>query len=196
MVQSMSPLFPYPRGSSVIRFALPSVALALLLAGCTPVPTEVEVTPEPTTAGAITCTDAAAEEVDLSGATWQHPRNSFYEGTEEDIPTEADLEHLLRADNALVVIYDQENLPAAAIEPLRDWIYMETAAVAIPSTDDPRAAIEVRYGGTVKLCDGVDTIQLAEFSATRPFGSVEEHDESGSGLEGIEPEVGPTTGPR
>ena len=163
--------------------AATSAALVLLLAGCvgqTPAPVESpSATPIP---GAIACTDAEPEVIDMTGSTWQHPQNSFYEGTEEVIPTEYDLEHLLRSDNAIVVIYDREALPEAAILPLKEWIYLETAAVAIPSTDAPRAPIEVRLAGspTVKLCDGVDIIQLSTFSASRTPGNVQPHGEEGT----------------
>ena len=160
--------------------AASAAALVLLLTGCVgPAP---EPTPTPTAvAGAVTCTEADPEVIDLTGSTWQHPQNSFYEGTEEVIPTEYDLEHLLKADNAIVVIYDRDALPTAAIDPLREWIFLETAAVAIPSTDTPRAPIEVRVAGapTVKLCDGVDIIQLSAFSAARTPGNVTPHEEEG-----------------
>jgi len=118
----------------------------------------------------------------MSGATWVHPRNSFYDGSEEDIPGEYDLEHLLRSDNAIVVIYDRENLPEAAIIPLKDWVTYETAAVALPSTDEPRAPIEVRLPGSlVTLCEGVDIVQLSALSQSRTVGQVTEHGDTGEG---------------
>lgn len=164
----------------MIRFALPTLAVLALLAGCVAAPEAVD---EPAPSASVPTSDVSCESVepdviDTSAATWQHPRNSFYDGSEEDIPTEADLEHLLKSDNAIVVIYDRENLPDAAISPLQEWITYETAAVAIPSTDDPRAPIEVRLPGSrVSLCDGVDIIQLDALSESRTFGEVEEHGE-------------------
>lgn len=163
-----------------------AAALLLLLTGCVgAAPAPVESPSATAVPGAITCTDAEPEQIDMTGSTWQHPQNSFYEGTEEVIPTEYDLEHLLKADNAIVIIYDRDALPTAAIDPLREWIYLETAAVAIPSTDTPRAPIEVRVAGapTVKLCDGVDIIQLSEFSASRTPGNVVPHEEEGTNEE-------------
>lgn len=163
----------------MIRYAIPLLAV-LALAGCVGAP---EPTPDPSPSASmptsgVSCESAEPEEIDMTGATWTHPRNSFYDGSEEDIPGEYDLEHLLRSDNAIVVIYDRENLPAAAIAPLQEWITYETAAVAIPSTDEPRAPIEVRLPGSlVTLCDGVDIIQLGELSQSRTFGEVEEHGE-------------------
>ena len=165
----------------MIRFALPTLAVLALLTGCVGAPGTVS---EPTPSAAIptsdiSCESAEPEVIDMSGATWQHPQNSFYDGSEEVIPSEYDLEHLLRSDNAIVVIYDRENLPDAAITPLQEWITYETAAVALPSTDEPRAPIEVRLPGSrVTLCDGVDIIQLDALSESRTFGEVEEHGES------------------
>jgi len=166
----------------VIRHALPVLAVLALLAGCTASP-DAAAPPTPTLSkppSAITCESAEPEVIDMEGATWVHPRNSFYEGTEEDIPGEYDLQHLLLGDNAIVVIYDRAALPQAAIDPLRDWITYETAAVAIPSTDEPRAPIEVRIADTVTLCDGVDTLQLTELSQSRTFGDVEQHGDEGT----------------
>ena len=168
----------------MIRIALPTLALLALLTGCVAAP---EVVAESSPAASnptsdVSCERAEPEVIDMTGATWQHPQNSFYDGSEEVIPGEYDLEHLLRSDNAIVVIYDRENLPEAAIAPLKDWITYETAAVALPSTDEPRAPIEVRLPGSlVTLCDGVDIIQLDALSQSRTFGEVEEHGESSEG---------------
>ena len=166
----------------MIRSAPFALVVLALLTGCVAAPESVE-EPAPSASAPtsdVSCESVEPDVVDTGGATWQHPRNSFYDGSEEDIPTEADLEHLLRSDNAIVVIYDRQNLPDAAISPLQDWITYETAAVAIPSTDEPRAPIEVRLPGSrVSLCDGVDIIQLDALSESRTFGEVEEHGDEG-----------------
>ncbi|MGI5162455.1 hypothetical protein [Microbispora sp. CA-102843] len=103
---------------------------------------------------------------------WTHPAQSFYGPSDKDRPTRASLEHLLVADNAVVIEYSPR-LPEASIQALREWTYLQTATVAVPGGREP--ALRATTASTELTCDGVDTIRLSALAGTRTFGRVAEH---------------------
>ncbi|WP_182885162.1 hypothetical protein [Microbispora sp. H10885] len=108
--------------------------------------------------------------------SWTHPAKSFYEPSDEDIPTRTSLDHLLVKDDALVIEYSAR-LPEASLKALREWTYLQTATVALPGPDTP--AVRAAIASTELVCDGVDTVRLSDLARDRTFGQVAEHGEAG-----------------
>ncbi|WP_169945096.1 hypothetical protein [Microbispora sp. H11081] len=109
-------------------------------------------------------------------ASWTHPAQSFYSPSDPDIPTGASLDHLLVKDDAVVVEYSTR-LPAASVDALREWTYLQTAAVAVPGKDAP--ALRAMIASTELVCDGVDTMQLSELARSRTLGQSAGHGDAG-----------------
>ncbi|WP_432932793.1 hypothetical protein ACQPZZ_15925 [Microbispora sp. CA-135349] len=128
-----------------------------------------------TAASPVTC-DMRPRTPPGEATSWTHPAQSFYSPTDQDIPTRASLDHLLVKDDALVIEYSTR-LPAASVQALRDWTYLQTATVAVPGEDSP--AVRAVIASTELVCDGVDTVQLSELAGSRTFGQVTGHGEAG-----------------
>ncbi|MXG90302.1 DUF3105 domain-containing protein [Nocardioides flavescens] len=161
-----------------------AVAACLLLVGCSGDPADgPAAAPAPAPAPAegaaavgapsVACTETPRTPA-ASGDTWRHPDQSFYDGTEAEPPTAADLEHLLGADAAVVVHYDPAVLPAASLDALRSWAQLGEAVVALPGVDlgAPVVADVLEHRLS---CDGLDTFQLDAFAAERDAGAVDAH---------------------
>ncbi|MDH6181779.1 hypothetical protein M2152_001961 [Microbacteriaceae bacterium SG_E_30_P1] len=170
----------------MLRKALPlALFAALALSGCTSLADVADgtvvpgaSTPEAQVDPSVTCTDGEPVVIDMDQALWRHPTNAFFDGTEETLPTPQDLEHILRNDAAIIVIYEKDTFSAAELSPLRTWIDDELAAVAMPSSDEQPALapIEVRVGDTVKLCDGIDVVRFKGWAADRDLSDQIAHD--------------------
>jgi len=160
-----------------------AVAACLLVAGCSggtrdsggspAAPAAADDTAAVVGAPSVACTETPRTPA-ASGDTWRHPDQSFYDGSEAEPPTAADLEHLLRADAALVVHYDAAVLPAASLDALRSWAQLGEAVVALPGAGlgAPVVADVLEHRLS---CDGLDTLQLDAFGAERDAGAVDAH---------------------
>lgn len=127
-------------------------------------------------AGAVTC--GVGERTPApAGSDWSHPSRSFYTGSERRVPTDADLEHLMEVDAAVVVRYRADLLPQASLDVLRGWVETTDAAVGLPAADAGAqgAAVQVDLLDQQLLCDGVDTLRLAAFAGGRE--AVGDHDD-------------------
>jgi hypothetical protein len=164
---------------SIRRVAL---VLALLLAGCggdDDPGASVKATPTSTPSAAptpatITCDEAAY--TPKPGKTYAHPSENFYPPDYANAPTAADLEHLLAADNAIVVTYPA-NTPAEALERLKTWSGAQTASVVLidPAPDAP--PLQAKIANAKLTCDGVDEGQLQSFADKRGDEPAQPHDE-------------------
>ncbi|WP_182908024.1 hypothetical protein [Microbispora sp. H13382] len=169
-------------GQALTRVALAVAALAFC-AGCggagsaasSGVNGTANGTTNDTAASPVTC-DMRPRTAPGETTSWAHPAQSFYSPSDQDIPTRASLDHLLVKDDALVIEYSTR-LPAASLQALRDWTYMQTATVAVPGDDS--AALRAVIASTELVCDGVDTVQLSELARSRAFGQVAGHGDAG-----------------
>ena len=160
-----------------------AVCGVLMMTACASAPTSsqtetVENAP-PTTQNesisGITCT-VGERDSPAAGPSYAHPSESFYALDAETVPSAADLEHLVRSDNAVIVEYSSD-LPTASISALQTWAVGIVATVVLPGEDEPAV---LAYTQDSELeCDGVDTGRLSEFAATRPDRAVEEHSDEG-----------------
>ncbi|MEU8195078.1 hypothetical protein AB0C10_15000 [Microbispora amethystogenes] len=169
-----------------MRQALARVALAVTsLAFCAGCGGATSAAPSAASSAAVPAAGTAESPVtcDLRPRTapgettsWTHPAKSFYEPSDEDIPTRTSLDHLLVKDDALVIEYSAR-LPEASLKALREWTYLQTATVALPGPDTP--AVRAVIASTELVCDGVDTVRLSDLARDRAFGQVADHGEAG-----------------
>ena len=95
-------------------------------------------------------------------SSWIHPRQSFY-APDEPAPSQADLDHLMTNDDAVVVTYRRDASPAA-LDALKAWAAEGIGVVVAPNrARDPRP-LEA-FTATRRLeCDGVDLDRLTSFT--------------------------------
>jgi Protein of unknown function (DUF3105) len=94
--------------------------------------------------------------------SWFHPLRNFY-GPDEPAPSQADLDHLLTNDDAVVVTY-RRDASAAAQEALRAWAEVGIGVVVAPSRARDARPLEA-FTATRRLeCDGVDLDRLTAFT--------------------------------
>jgi hypothetical protein len=153
--------------------------LATALTGCATPPDSVrpKATPTFAPAGKVTC-DETAFEPRTPGA-WTHPQQNFY-APGEPAPTESDLNHLMRMDNAAVVRY-RPDASSDAREELRAWAPTQTALVVVPSRRRGAPQVEAFSSNRHLICDGVDADQLTVFASRRGNTQIVPHDDSGTG---------------
>ncbi|MEO9323347.1 hypothetical protein ABFT23_07645 [Nocardioides sp. C4-1] len=177
-----------PRRAGALS-ALLTAAVLLALSGCgsddepgaspspsgapSPAPSSAPSTAAAPPSG-VSCEAGARTPVE-SGSTWAHPSQSFYTGAEPDLPTPADLEHLLRADAAAVVRYDAAQLPQASVDALRTWAESGEAVLALPAGPGATAPLSADTLDQRLDCDGLDTMQLDAFVATRDADAARPH---------------------
>jgi len=161
-----------------VRRAFPVLAV-LVLTGCgdgsAPRPAA---TPAPTFApiGRVTCSENAyAARAPESG--WTHPRQTYYTPGQQ-APSEADLQHLLVEDAAVVVRYRAE-APRVRREALRDWAATQRSVVAVPAESGEAPQVEAFTSNRHLTCDGVDDGQLTVFAERRGSAAAEPHDDTG-----------------
>jgi hypothetical protein len=142
-------------------------AAVLVVAGATgcsddPDPAAAPAGATPAQETAVTCSTSPRSP---SGAEepW-HPNLLLYTGDEPDLPSEGNLEHLMRADAAAVVRYDPA-LAAAALDDLETWAQQALAVVVVPG--DASAPLVVDVHRERLTCDGLDPGRLDDFLATR-----------------------------
>ena len=160
------------------------VAVALAVAGCgggndavsedaapeaTPTPTPTATAASPQAASEPTPAPGKCDEVKYKpadSAQFTHPDSNFYAPDAESFPTKEDLDHLLLADNAVVVTY-AASTPRKSRERLYDWTYADVAKrtpIVVP--DSSRDALSVRARiATVELrCNGFNWKRLTAFA--------------------------------
>lgn len=161
------------------------LASAVLLAACggdddaaatrsTPEPTSAPVETATPTATAETVAEptpkpGTCDEVKYTpedATAFTHPDSNFYEPDATALPTKADLDHLLLADNAVVVTYAADTGDKRR-KRLYDWTYadvVERTPIVLP--DDSPDALPVRARiATVELrCNGFDWERLTAFA--------------------------------
>jgi Protein of unknown function (DUF3105) len=93
---------------------------------------------------------------------WFHPTENFYP-PDGQAPTQADLDHLVNNDDAVVVIY-RRSASRAAQEALQAWAQEGIGVVVAPSRSASAPPLEA-YTATRRLtCDGIDLDQLTQFT--------------------------------
>ena len=157
-----------------------TLVLALLLAGCggsddegasvQAAPTQPPPAPTPTT---ITCDEVAY--TPKPAETYAHPSENFYGPGDANAPTTADLEHLLVADNAIVVTYPA-NAPQEARDRLSKWSGEQTASVTLADTAADAPPVRAKIATAQLTCDGVDEGQLQAFADKRGNAPAQPHD--------------------
>ena len=91
------------------------------------------------------------------------------------MPSEADLQHLLASDSAVVVRY-RSDAPAERREALRTFASSLPAIVVLPGATRDDVAVEAFTSNRRLLCDGVDAAQLTTFADRRGAISSTPHD--------------------
>ena len=165
-----------------MRRAIALVALAVL-AGCggddkvaatpTPTPTETATpTPTPTATAAAEpapaegeCQDVKYTPGDDEGGS-VHPAANFFEPGADNLPSAADLDHLLLVDNAVVVFYAADS-PKDVIERFSTWWSEDVTkrtAVVVPDDAPDALPVVVRIASRELRCNGVDWDRITRFA--------------------------------
>jgi hypothetical protein len=93
---------------------------------------------------------------------WFHPLQNYY-GPDAPAPSQADLDHLINNDDAVVVTY-RGDASAAALKALKAWAAAGIGVVVAPSRASNARPLEA-FTATRRLsCDGVDLDQLTSFT--------------------------------
>jgi hypothetical protein len=156
------------------------LVLALLLAGCgDDEGASVKATPTATpsaipTPATITCDEVAYTPEPTE--SYAHPSENFYAPDHPSQPSAGDLEHLIAADNAIVVTYPG-NAPQDALDRLKEWSGTQTASVVLvdPAADAP--PVRAKIATAMLTCDGVDEGQLQAFADKRGNAPAQPHDD-------------------
>jgi hypothetical protein len=102
---------------------------------------------------------------------WFHPLQNFY-APDAPAPKQADLDHLINNDDAVVVTY-RRDASTAGLNALKAWAAEGIGVVVAPSRA-PKARPLEAFTATRRLtCDGVDLDQLTTFTDrhfTKPLG--------------------------
>ena len=102
---------------------------------------------------------------------WFHPLQNFY-APDAPAPSQADLDHLINSDDAVVVTY-RRDASAAALDALKAWAAAGIGVVVAPSRASGAPPLEAFTATRRLTCDGVDLDQLTTFTDrhfTRPLG--------------------------
>ncbi|MBE2316318.1 hypothetical protein DVA67_010050 [Solirubrobacter sp. CPCC 204708] len=111
------------------------------------------------------CEETKYKPGDDEGGT-AHPAANFFEPGADNLPSQADLDHLLVADNAVVILYD-DDLEREHIDAMSSWWSTEvTERTPVVVPDDAPDALPVRARiATVELrCNGFDLDRLTKFA--------------------------------
>ncbi len=104
-------------------------------------------------------------------ARWFHPLQNFYT-PDAPAPTQADLDHLINNDDAVVVIY-RRDATAAALNALKAWAAAGIGVVVAPSRASNARPLEAFTATRRLTCDGIDLDRLTSFTDrhfTKPLG--------------------------
>jgi hypothetical protein len=102
---------------------------------------------------------------------WFHPLQNFYR-PDAPAPSQADLDHLINHDDAVVVTY-RRDASAAALDALKAWAAAGIGVVVAPSRANDARPLEAFTATRRLTCDGVDLDQLTTFTDrhfTKPLG--------------------------
>ena len=163
-----------------MRRAIALVALAVL-AGCgsdnDPVASSPTATPTatatatatPSATAAATPAEGKCDEVkytpkDAGGSV--HPNANFFEPGAEGLPSEADLDHLLLVDNAVVVYYAADT-PKAEIDRFSTWWsedVKQRTPVVVPDDAPDALPVRARIASLELRCNGLDWERLTKFA--------------------------------
>ena len=154
-----------------------TLVIAVLLAGCgggndegaSVAATPTQPAPTPTT---ITCDEAAY--TPKPAETYAHPSENFYAPDDANAPSATDLEHLLAADNAIVVTYPA-NAPKDALDRLKEWSGKQTASVVLADTAADAPPVRAKIATAQLTCDGVDEGRLQAFADKRGNAPAQPH---------------------
>lgn len=111
---------------------------------------------------------------------WFHPLRNFY-APGAQAPSQADLDHLINHDDAVVVTY-RRDAPRAALNALKAWATEGIGVVVAPSRASSARPLEAFTATRRLTCDGVDLDQLTSFTDrhfTQPPGYERHPDRSG-----------------
>jgi Protein of unknown function (DUF3105) len=100
----------------------------------------------------------AAEDPDR----WFHPLQNFY-APDGSAPSQADLDHLINNDDAVVVTY-RRDASQAALNALKKWAAAGIGVVVAPSRQRNARPLEAFTATRRLTCDGVDLDQLTTFT--------------------------------
>jgi hypothetical protein len=104
-------------------------------------------------------------------ASWFHPQESFYPPG-SGAPSQADLDHLVNNDDAVVVRYRRDASPRARAA-LRAWAAAGIGVVVAPSRVRDAPPLEAFTASRRLTCDGIDLDRLTRFTDrhfTQPLG--------------------------
>jgi Protein of unknown function (DUF3105) len=93
---------------------------------------------------------------------WFHPLQNFY-APDAPAPTQADLDHLINHDDAVVVTY-RRDATTAALSALKAWAAAGIGVVVAPSRASNARPLEAFTASRRLTCDGVDLDQLTTFT--------------------------------
>jgi hypothetical protein len=103
--------------------------------------------------------------------SWFHPQESFYPPGPE-APSQADLDHLVNNDDAVVVRY-RADATARARAALQEWAAAGIGVVVAPSRARDAPPLEAVTASRRLTCDGIDLDRLTSFTDrhfTQPLG--------------------------
>ena len=110
---------------------------------------------------------------------WFHPLQNFY-APDAPAPSQADLDHLVNNDDAVVVTYKRD-ASTAALNALKAWAAAGIGVVVAPSRASNARPLEAFTATRRLTCDGVDLDQLTTFTDrhfTQPLGYTPHPDRS------------------
>jgi hypothetical protein len=93
---------------------------------------------------------------------WFHPLQNFY-APDSPAPSQADLDHLINNDDALVVTY-RRDASTAALKALKAWAAAGIGVVVAPSRASNAPPLEAFTATRRLTCDGIDLDQLTTFT--------------------------------
>jgi Protein of unknown function (DUF3105) len=93
---------------------------------------------------------------------WFHPLRNFY-APDGPAPSQADLDHLINNDDAVVVTY-RRDASTGALNALKAWAAAGIGVVVAPSRASNAPPLEAFTATRRLTCDGVDLDQLTTFT--------------------------------
>jgi hypothetical protein len=93
---------------------------------------------------------------------WFHPLQNFY-APDASAPSQADLDHLINNDDAVIVTY-RRDASQAALNALKKWAAAGIGVVVAPSRQRNARPLEAFTATRRLTCDGVDLDQLTTFT--------------------------------
>jgi hypothetical protein len=110
------------------------------------------------------CDEVEFEAKETSGTA--HPAANFFEPDATNLPTEADLGHLLLRDNAVVVLY-ASSTPKKTRDRLNLWWYEDVdrrTPVVVPDPSPDALPVRARIATVELRCNGFDWERLTKFA--------------------------------